>query len=80
MLGPLPDEIQNFTTFTATIPSQTKQTAAATEPVKFLRTPGAAAVLSRLLDDVIGKGNQLVRNCDTERFRRFKIDDQFKLN
>jgi molybdate transport system substrate-binding protein len=43
--GPLPVDIQNFTTFTAAIPAQAKQTAAAIDLIEFLRTPGAVAVL-----------------------------------
>lgn len=43
-VGPLPVEIQNFTTFTAAIPAQVKQAAAANDLIDFLRTPGAVAV------------------------------------
>ena len=45
-LGPLPVDIQNFTTFTAAIPTQAKQAAAANELIVFLRTPRAIAVLT----------------------------------
>lgn len=44
-VGPLPVDIQNFTTFTAAIPVQAKQPAAAIDLIEFLRTPGAVAVL-----------------------------------
>ena len=44
-LGPLPVDIQNFTTFTAAIPAQAKQAAAANDLIEFLRTPGAVAAL-----------------------------------
>jgi len=43
-VGPLPPNIQNFTTFTAAIPAQAKQAAAATDLIDFLRSPSAAAV------------------------------------
>ena len=43
-VGPLPVEIQNFTIFTAAIPAQSKQPAAATDLIDFLRAPGAVAV------------------------------------
>ena len=43
-LGPLPVDIQNFTTFTAAIPAQAKQAAGANDLIEFLRTPGAVAV------------------------------------
>ena len=43
-VGPLPVEIQNFTIFTAAIPAQAKQSAAATDLIGFLRSPGAVAV------------------------------------
>ena len=42
-VGPLPASIQNFTTFTAAIPIQAKQVAAALELIRFLRTPIALA-------------------------------------
>ena len=44
-LGPLPVDIQNFTTFTAAIPTQAKQAAGANDLIEFLRTPSAIAVL-----------------------------------
>ena len=44
-VGPLPVDIQNFTTFTAAIPAQAKQAAAANDLIEFLRTPSAVAVL-----------------------------------
>lgn len=44
-VGSLPVDIQNFTTFTAAIPAQAKQTAAANDLIDFLRTPAALAVL-----------------------------------
>ena len=44
-VGSLPVDIQNFTTFTAAIPAQAKQPAAAIDLIEFLRTPGAVAVL-----------------------------------
>jgi molybdate transport system substrate-binding protein len=44
-LGPLPVDIQNFTTFTAAIPAQAKQAAAANDLIEFLRTPSAVALL-----------------------------------
>ena len=44
-LGPLPVDIQNFTTFAAAIPAQARQAGAANDLVEFLRTRGAVAVL-----------------------------------
>ncbi len=44
-LGPLPAGIQNFTTFTATIPANAKQAEAANALVQFLKSPRAIAVL-----------------------------------
>jgi len=43
-LGPLPKDIQNFTTFTAAIPTQAKQAAAAIDLVGFLKAPESVAV------------------------------------
>ena len=43
-VGPLPVDIQNFTTFTAAIPAQAKQAGAANDLVEFLRTPRAVTV------------------------------------
>jgi len=43
--GLLPVDIQNFTIFTAAIPAQAKQAAAANDLIEFLRTPGAVALL-----------------------------------
>ena len=44
-LGPLPAEIQNFTTFTAAIPVNAKQAEAANALVQFLKSSRAIAVL-----------------------------------
>ena len=44
-LGPLPAEIQNFTTFTAAVPANAKQAEAANALVRFLKSPQSVAVL-----------------------------------
>jgi molybdate transport system substrate-binding protein len=43
-IGPLPAEVQNFTSFTAAIPAQARQLSIAGELIEFLRTPAAVAV------------------------------------
>jgi molybdate transport system substrate-binding protein len=44
-IGPLPPEIQNFTSFTAVIPATVKQAEAANALVQFLKSPRGIAVL-----------------------------------
>jgi molybdate transport system substrate-binding protein len=45
VVGPLPKEIQNYTVFTASVPAQAKEPAAAKALMQFLTSPKAAAVL-----------------------------------
>ncbi len=45
LVGPLPDELQNFTRFVAATPIRSTQGAAATSLLEFLRSPWAASVL-----------------------------------
>jgi molybdate transport system substrate-binding protein len=45
VVGPLPKEIQSYTVYTASIPSQVKERAAATALKQFLISPKTAAVL-----------------------------------
>lgn len=44
-VGPLPDELQNYTVFALGIPSRSQQSDAVTAFVKFLRTPPALATM-----------------------------------
>jgi molybdate transport system substrate-binding protein len=44
LVGPLPDELQTVTVYTAGIPAGAQQADAATAFIRFLTTPAAAAV------------------------------------
>lgn len=46
LVGPLPPEVQNFTSYTATVMNGAKSTAAAQEFVRYLGTPAAKALFT----------------------------------
>ncbi len=45
LIGPFPDELQNYTVFVGAVPVAGKQSKAAEDFVKFLKAPAAVAVI-----------------------------------